>query len=481
MGFFDFFNRKKSLSAPETGRGWLPLTVDEPFTGAWQMNRELHRTDMQSYHSVFACMSLIAGDIGKLRFDTKSRRDGVLQSAPSRLNRVLNKPNEMQTWQQFAECWVLSKLSHGNAYIYKQRDVFGDIWRLSVLNPERVQPLISDNGQVFYRIMRDKTFGIGQDIVLPASEMIHDRFNCLYHPLVGISPITASAISISQGSAIQASQTTLFQNAARPGGVLTVPQAISRDKAEEIKARWNENYQGLKQGGIAVLGDGAKYEGIAMSSSDSQMIEQLKMTAEIICSVFHVPAFKVGMGTIPAGQKVGDLNEIYYSDCLQTLIEAMENLIDAHFELEDGIEVEADISSLIRMDGASQMAYLKEGTLSGIMSPNEARATLGLAPVIGGESPLMQQQNYSLAALARRDSADNPFGDSPNTAQNDAKTALTSHYKGVFSADTAYQVGDFVTRHGSLWHCKSACQGEFNHDNWTLAVKKGAANELCKS
>lgn len=478
MGFFDFFKRTKSAT-PVNERGWLPLVVNEPYTGAWQQGQELTRTDVLSYHSVFACMSLIAGDIGKLRFDTKSQRDGVLQTAPSRLNRVLQKPNEMQTWQQFAEFWILSKLSHGNAYIYKQRDIFGDIWQLVVLNPTRVVPLISDDGQVFYRIMRDKTYGISQDIIVPASEIVHDRFNCLYHPLVGISPITASAISIGQGSAIQASQTTLFQNAARPGGVLTVPQAISREKAEEIKTRWNENYQGLKQGGIAVLGDGAKYEGIAMSSSDSQMIEQLKMTAEIICSVFHVPAFKVGLGTIPAGQKVGDLNEIYYSDCLQALIEAMENLMDAHFELEDGIEVEADISSLIRMDGASQMAYLKEGTLSGIMSPNEARATLGLAPVVGGESPLMQQQNYSLAALARRDNADNPFGNTPNSAENDAKTALMSHYKGVFSTEMAYQVGDFVTRNGSLWHCKSPCQGEFNHDNWTLAVKQGAVNELC--
>lgn len=478
MGFFDFFTRKKSLSAPSAGRGWLPLTVDEPFTGAWQMNCELHRTDMLSYHTVFACLSLISGDIGKLRFVPKSRKDGVLQQTASRIDRLLGKPNSMQTWQQFAECWILSKLSHGNTYIYKQRDIFGDVWQLVVLNPERVTPLISDDGQVFYRIHRDKTHGI-TGLTLPASEIIHDRFNCLYHSLVGISPITASAISISQGSAIQASQTTLFQNAARPGGVLSVPTAITREKAEEIKMHWNKTYQGLKQGGIAVLGDGAKYEGITMSSSDTQMIEQLKMTAEIICSVFHVPAFKIGIGTIPAGQKVSDLNEIYYSDCLQALIEAMENLIDSEL-LGDGVEIEADLSSLIRMDGASQMAYLKEGTLSGIMSPNEARATLGLAPVVGGESPLMQQQNYSLAALARRDSPDNSLNTMPNIAQNDAKAALMSHYKGVFSSDVAYQVGDFVTRNGSLWHCKSACQGDFNHENWTLAVKKGAADELCK-
>lgn len=63
--------------------------------------------------------------------------------------------------------------------------------------------------------------------------------------------------------------------------------------------------------------------------------------------------------------------------------------------------------------------YLKEGTLSGIFSPNEARATLGLPPVVGGESPLMQQQNYSLSALAKRDN-DNPFGTSEPEAESKA-------------------------------------------------------------
>ena len=43
------------------------------------------------------------------------------------------------------------------------------------------------------------------------------------------------------------------------------------------------------------------------------------------------------------------------------------------------------------------------------MSPNEARKKyLGLGPIPGGESAYMQQQNYSLEALAARD-ADDPF------------------------------------------------------------------------
>lgn len=414
MGFFDFF-RKKSVNATPVS-AWQPL-IYEPYTGAWQKNDELKRTDVLGFHAVFACVSLISADIGKLRIQTKYLQDGVLLPIKSRTQTLLKKPNKHQTWQQFAEQWITSKLLRGNAYIFKQRDVFGEVWQLYVLNPDRVKVLVSDDGDVFYQISQDKLFNITSDMVVPASEIIHDRFNCFYHSLVGLSPLTACAISVGLGLSIQTGSKAFFNNASRPSGVLSVPSSISQAKADEIKASWKVNYSGINRGGIAVLGDGAKYESIGMSSSDAQALEQLKMSGETVCSVFHVPAFKVGLGTIPAGQKVSDLNEIYYSDCLQHYIEAIENLLDEHLGFEKGVECEASLSVLIRMDSTSQMAYLKEGTLSGIMSPNEARAMLGLAPVVGGESPLMQQQNYSLFALARRDNSDNPFCNTPTSSE----------------------------------------------------------------
>lgn len=412
MGFFDLF-RKKSLTPVSTGgNGWLPI-IHEPYTGAWQKNDELKRTDLTNFHAVFACVSLISTDIGKLRIQTKSVKNGVLLPAKSRTQALLKKPNKHQTWQQFVENWVSSKLLRGNAYILKQRDIFGDVWQLYVLNPDRVKVLVADGGDVFYQVSTDKLLGLPSDVTVPASEMIHDRFNCFYHPLVGLSPLTACAMSVGLGLSIQNNAKTLFSNNSRPSGVLSSPSDLSQEKADKIKAEWQQNYAGVNRGGIAVLGSGAKYEPIAMSATDSQAIEQLKMTAETVCSVFHVPPFKVGMGELKAGQKPSDLNEIYYSDCLQHHIEAIENLLDEHLDLEKGVECEADLSPLIRMDSMSQMLYLKEGTHSGILSPNEARATLGLPPVIGGESPLMQQQNYSLSALAKRDNSDNPFGNAP--------------------------------------------------------------------
>lgn len=409
MGFFDLF-RKKSVNATPAPV-WQTL-IHEPYTGAWQKNDELKRTDLTHFHAVFACISLIAADIGKLRIQTKSSQNGVLLPTKSRTHAILKKPNRHQSWQQFIESWVSSKLLRGNAYVLKQRDIFGDVWQMYVLNPDRVKVLVSGDGEVFYQISTDKLYGL-TDTTVPASEVIHDRMNCFYHPLVGLSPLTACGISVGLGLSIQHTSATLFGNNSRPSGILSVPSDISKETAQKVKSDWQANYSGIKRGGIAVLGSGAKYEPIAMSASDSQAIEQLKMSGETVCSVFHVPAFKVGMGEIKAGQKVSDLNEIYYSDCLQHYIEAIENLLDEHLDLEKGVECEADLSPLIRMDSTSQMAYLKEGTHSGILSPNEARATLGLPPVVGGESPLMQQQNYSLEALAKRDNSADPFGNAP--------------------------------------------------------------------
>ncbi|STJ18337.1 portal protein [Escherichia coli] len=51
------------------------------------------------------------------------------------------------------------------------------------------------------------------------------------------------------------------------------------------------------------------------------------MTAEIVCSVFRVPAYKIGVGQPPSSDNVEALEQQYYSQCLQTLIESIELLL----------------------------------------------------------------------------------------------------------------------------------------------------------
>ena len=46
-------------------------------------------------------------------------------------------------------------------------------------------PFVSDDGSIFYELKADNLSGLEQQIMVPAREIIHDRFNCVFHPLVG--------------------------------------------------------------------------------------------------------------------------------------------------------------------------------------------------------------------------------------------------------------------------------------------------------
>jgi hypothetical protein len=72
------------------------------------------------------------------------------------------------------------------------------------------------------------------------------------------------------------------------------------------------------------------------------------------------------------------------------------------------VGVEFDLDGLLRMDTVSQISSLKEAASAGLLAPNEGRARLGYPPVEGGDSPMVQQQFFSLKALAERDK-EKPF------------------------------------------------------------------------
>ena len=61
------------------------------------------------------------------------------------------------------------------------------------------------------------------------------------------------------------------------------------------------------------------------------------------------------------------------------------------------------------MDTATKVKSVSEAIGAGFMAPNEGRQKFDLPPVQGGDSPYLQQQNYSLAALDKRDNSANPM------------------------------------------------------------------------
>jgi len=428
---------------PVDDRGWITAwSALDPMhaSQAFQLDIDARPRRVQSNWAVWACQTLIAGDIAKLRISLVEKIKGVWQEAESLpYDKLFRKPNGYQIWQQFIEFWSLSKQRRGNAYVLIERDGAARAKALHVLDPDRVTPLIAPDGSVYYRLHADELAGIpeDEDPVVPASEIMHDRFNCFFHPLVGLSPLYAGALAAVGGLTMQEEAQRFFRNGARPGGILVSPTAITDQLAKQYKAEWEKNYSGVNAGRTAVLGNGLKYEAIRETAVDSEIVALLKMSAEIVCTVHHVPAYKVGIGATPTYQNAEILNQIYYDDCLQGLIEAIEGLLDDGLELHNvdrrNLRAQFDLDGLLRMDTATKVRTLGEGIKAGFVKPNEARARIGLGPVAGGDTPYLQQQNYSLAALAKRDSGDAPFGTAkPEPAPPAAAPAKTDEETKAF-------------------------------------------------
>jgi len=441
---FQIVRTEKSLSSVPS-RGWVSI-IREAFAGAWQKNVEIRKDSVLSNHAVFGCQTLISSDVAKLRVKLVMKDENGIWSETTSpaYSPVLRKPNHFQTRIQFFETWVLSKLQSGNTYVLKQRDNRGVVVKLYVLDPLLCRPLVAENGEVFYELNTDKLSGLPESVIVPAREIIHDRFNCFFHPLVGLSPIFANGLAATQGIAIQENATKFFQNNSQPGGVLTAAGSIKQETADRLKAYWEENYTGANAGKIAVLGDGLKYEAMAVKAVDAQLIEQLKWSAEVVCSTYHVPPYKIGIGAMPAYNNVQALNVEYYSQCLQILIESIELCLDEGLGIGDGVTVngqiygtEFDVPNLLRMDGVTQMEVLDKG--KNLMTPNEARKQLDLGPKPGGDSVYRQQQDFSLEALAKRDAREDPFAKEPASAPPTAEDAANDN-----AAEARAQVALFV-------------------------------------
>ena len=397
------------------GGFWGPIR--EGFAGAWQQGTVVadpHHS-LLAFSAVYACITLISDDISKLRPKLMALdASGVWQETTNpAFSPVLRKPNHYQTRIQFLSGWVVSRLLHGNVFVLKERDARGVVTALYLLDPRLVKPLVAETGDVFYSINVGTSDPVGRpgSFTVPASEVIHDRAVCLFHPLVGVPPIFACGISATQGNRIQGNSAKFFENMSRPSGMLTAPNTITDETARRLKADFEANFSGSNLGRLLVTGDGLTYSPMTIPAEQAQLIEQLRWTVEDVARAFHVPLHKIASDSGVKYNNMAAMNQDYYSLTLQALIESIELLLDEGLGLAGGanvgvqtLGVELDLEGLLRMDPVQRAQRNQIGMDAGYLAPDEARASENLMPLPGGsgKEPFMQQQKFPLSVLVQQ-------------------------------------------------------------------------------
>jgi len=404
---FDISVKKAMHTVSDYRGGWRRIL--EPFTGAWQQNVEEKRGDLITYPTLYACLNRISSDIGKLPYTLQqTNQNGTSTTVENpAYSPVLRKPNAFQTQAQFREYWSLTKLTQGNAYILKRRDNRDVVVDLYVLDPERVMPMVSDAGEVYYQLYIDPLNTLpanypAANLIVPAKEIIHDRCMVVHNPLIGIPPLAAAYWPALKNMKILRSATEFFANNAQPGGILTAPAGMSEEDAKQVQDYWSANFTGANAGKVAIVGADMKFTAFAMKSIDSQMIEQMKYSDIQICQPFGIKPYKIGLEPPPSGWKSYDINTEYYGDALQTHIEHMESLLNEGLKVTAPLSVELNLDPLLRMDEIAKATVETQLVGGKIKQPDEGRLRFNLSPTPGGDTLWGQNQDYPLGMLANR-------------------------------------------------------------------------------
>jgi len=345
-----------------------------------------------TYLTVFACVSLIAGDVAKLPFVLyKKKSDGsrerftghplydLLQVAP---NEEINTFNWRESLSSHLLLW-------GNGFSQILRDKQDRIIELHPIEPEGMEVYRSKSGELWYK-WKDKN---GKENLLPRRNMFHvPGFG--FNGLVGMSMINIAREAIGFGMASDEFGANFFSKGTHPSGTLEM-EGFLGDKRKEFIDNFKEQYAGLgKSHSVVLLEGGLKYNTLSMPLRDAQFLEGRTFQKLEVCGFYHMPPHKIAIhGENSNRNNLEQENQGYIDSCLSHWLRRIEMAANHQLltkkERNSGLFVEFLITGMLRGDTQARGEFYKILHTMGYPL-NEILATENLNPVKGGERGYIQ-------------------------------------------------------------------------------------------
>lgn len=386
----------------EVSGGWLPASWGANWN-FWQNGYNPLPFGATS-SIVQACVGAYAETIAMCPGDhwVSLENGGRERNKASALTRILKRPNGYQSISDFLLNLVRELMEDGNAYAVAIRNGRGEIAELHLMRSRMCSARVAVDGSLFYALsgneVVDRFIPAGLMAAVPQRDVLHVRLHCRRHPLIGESPILASAMDIGLSALMKQQQAAFFANGGRPSAVLTTDLTLDVGQVADLRARWNEQSQGMSAGGVPILTSGLKPQPWSQSSVDSQLAEQLKMSDQAVALAFRTPLAILGLG----GQTYSSTEMLMrqwiatgLGFVLNHIEEAVGNLFELRGQPDEYLELNTD--ALLRSDFKTRIEGLARATISGIMATNEARRSENLPAVPFGNEVRVQQQVVPLS------------------------------------------------------------------------------------
>ena len=347
--------------------------------------------------AVWACVRLIAGTVSTLPVDVvRTTRTGRAEVTVP----LISSPSAVVSPITWRDQMMVSLLLRGNAYgLITQTDRAGYPVAIELVHPDKVAGRVED-GRV--RLSWD-----GQEHDLwPLGDAIHVPAFTVPGSPFGLSVLDYARTTIGSGLASEEWGARFFTDGAVPSAVLSTDQAITREQAQELKARFMAAVAGKRE--PAVLGAGVAYTPISVSPGESAFLETWRMSGENVCRLFGVQPEMVGLSNSGSGsltyasreQRVQDFLAFTLTPWLARVEEALTALLppDHVLRFRTGGLLRADIQTRYAVyEASARISQMTDGAMP--LTVEEMRALEDLPPLTPTEETLSPSD---MAEVARR-------------------------------------------------------------------------------
>ena len=385
MGIFDYFNGFFGTKGLETG------------VSAFKDGQPQYPTDNFVSNSVngygrnevvYACIQEITSSLAESPLQALDS-EGLPVDSDMTVE-LLKKPNPHTSGYEFWETIVNNLYLSGNAFLFKLKTKRGKVKEVWALRPDRIRIVADkDNFISHYLYQLD-----GKNHVIKKEDILHFKFSAPTNEHMGQSPLRAALRQVATDNEATDFAKVLLQEGGVPGGLLKVPEPLSREAKDRIKSQWKQAYGGGGRGTLAVLEADTEFEQISMDMEQLAFADLRNISESRICMVFGVPPIIIGA-------KVG-LDRSTYSNYAEARASFWEETISAlHRRLTSKLEIDKDLNPRGRtfhfdITQVPAMADQRQqkfdnaimGLQNGLLTRNEARAEVGYEPL--EEAELME-------------------------------------------------------------------------------------------
>jgi len=388
------------------------IQYPEPLSIVYKQNTTYGTDGALQVAAVWACIELLTDNIASLPLFVYERagddQGNKTLARDTRLWTLLHdNPNRRHTPMEFWQFMLMSFLLRGNAYARLVRGTNNEVIEMWPLSADQVEVEVLPDQSIIYKYNYD-----GKVAVYSEDSIFHwrDKGN----GIVGMSRLDYMRNSV--GVAIEAQNQTqqLFANSGKRPGVFMIDKLLTAEQRDKIR----QNYQGLVEGGqddLLVLEAGAKFEPLAMSPADMQLLDTRRFSVEDIARWFGISSVLINdtAKTTTWGTGISQLIEGFYKFRLRPLLESLEQSIERRVLTSRQRElyaVEFSLEAILRGSLTERLDAGSKAVQNGLMTRNEWRQLENL-PRQDGADELTAQSN--LVPLAR-------MGEITNTGANNA-------------------------------------------------------------